>query len=212
MSTTQLDTLIVKHLSDLSLAVKRLDFEIQPRVAKAINALAAKWAKKCGWAGLFEWGENNETLWFAPDEWRVVGGEEDAFYCWFQLDYGQQDDGLHDGDKDYGWLVRLVGGGNGRLGFRCVVDTSLFGGKPNWKKFVVPFLKDIQAAGFSFEERSGNFFLPIRIDHAALIEGFSADDIEPALSPLSEALMRIQKNRAPFDNLMEAAREAFQKV
>lgn len=207
----ELDAFIVRHIKDFNIAAKRMEFEIAALVAQAINGIAADWAMRQRWDGVFEWHGGSDTLWFAPREWKVPGSEDDAYYLWFQLDAAAVDDFKVGMEYDYNWLVRLTGVGTGRLGFHCRVDTSQFG-KSNWKRFVAGRLDWILAGGFAFQEKSGDFFLPVKVDHIELADAIADDDVEAAMEPVRAALALVKELRPEFDRLLKAAKKEFDKA
>jgi hypothetical protein len=81
----ELDALILEHLSDIDAAAKRLN-EVEERVFGAMDAAASEWAKEHGWAGVFEYRDNE--MWLAPPDWRKpdTPEDEDRFSAWFQLE------------------------------------------------------------------------------------------------------------------------------
>jgi len=209
MSTDELDALIVRNLSDLDAAAKRLDQDIESRIGKVIDRIAEAWAREQGWEGKFDFEPT--TLWVAPTEWRSTEGKAaaEAFLGFFELWTGFGDNFDTKAENDYFWLTRLCGAGRGKIGFRWAYGQSLGAAKPRWKKFVQPYVERIRKTAFTYEEGSGLFFMPIRIEVEALAAAIVDDTIEEALQPFCKALNLLLTAKPEFDALLQSAKVSF---
>jgi hypothetical protein len=210
MSTDELDALIVRNLDDLDAAAKRLELDIEKRVGKVIDQIAETWARKQGWEGKFDF--DLTTLWVAPAEWRSIEGkaEADAFLGFFELWTGFADDFDTNHENDYFWLTRLCGAGRGKIGFRWSYGRSLGATKPRWKRFLQEHrehLNQVRKTAFAYEEGSGLFFMPIRVEVEALAAAIIDNTIDEALKPFCIGLDRLLTAKPGFDALRQSAKE-----
>jgi hypothetical protein len=210
MSTDELDALIIRNLCDLDAAAKRLEFDIEGRIGKVIDQIAEAWSQKQGWEGKFDF-DLNTNLWVAPAEWKSAEGkaDADAMLGFFALWTGFGDDFDFEVENDYFWLTRLCGAGRGKIGFRWTYGKSLGATRPKWKRFVQPYVERIRKTAFTYEEGSGLFFMPIRIEVEALAASIVDDTIEVALQPFSAALNRLLAAKPEFDALLQGAKASF---
>jgi hypothetical protein len=214
MSTEKLDALIVRNLRDLDVATKRLWCDIQSRIGKTIDGIAESWAEKHKWKGKFEW---DSELWLAPPEWKSPdSGDEDSWLGYFELDAGFGDDFDFDAENglDVYWLTRLCGAGHGMMCFRWVYGDGLGAKKPKWKKFVNDaagnWVERVRKVGFTYDEGSGLFFIPVRAEAETLATAIEEDAIESALElPFQQALDKLLAAKPEFDAMLERAKKDF---
>lgn len=208
MSTDDLDALIVQNLRDLDAAVKRLDFEIQPRVAKTINGIASNWAKQNKWIGGYDWWEEEDgdgELWVAPPEWRSENNKP-GFY----LDCGQGDNYGDNPSEDCFWLTRFCRSGNGLICLRWYDFQNLNAKKPEWKKFIKSYVTKIERVGFSYEDRTALFSsAPIIVNAEELARSIVDDTLDQAFKPFHKALDNLIAAKPAFDEMIRAARKEF---
>ncbi len=204
MSTDDLDALIVRNLRDLDAACKRLEFEIQPRIAKTMNTIVSSWAEQNNWMGRYDWWGEGE-LWIAPRDWKPK--EAPAFY----LDLGPGDDEGETPQYDYFWLTRLCGSsGNGLICLRWYDFQNLNAKKLEWKKFIKSYVTKIQQTGFSYEDQTALFAsAPIIIDAEELAKSIVDDTLDQALKPFQKALDNLMAAKPAFDEMIRAARKEF---
>jgi hypothetical protein len=212
MSTEKLDALIVRNLSDLDAAARRLRYDIQARVGKAIDEIAEAWTKKHSWDGVF--GFDKDTLKVAPRQWKVSNNQGDEEWLgWFELEAGLGDDWDSDDatdSLDFFWLTRLCGAGRGIVGFRWHCGTEALGTtRPKWKKFIQGQIQRInKKTDFSYED-TGNFFRPIQVETEKLAAAVEGDAIDMALQPIRDALDRLLIAEAEFDAILKSAKKEF---
>jgi hypothetical protein len=209
MSANEYDALIVKHLRDLELAVKRLDFDITVRVYKAMESIAESWSRKNRWAGEFDWKNERIGLWLAPPQWKGPDAREGERLAYFELDGGFGDDFEWEQELDYFMLTRLCGLGEGKICLRWNYGEAIGANKSKWVKFVQPYVEQIRRAGFEYETESGLFFIPIHIEADSLASAIKVDAIEEALKPFSAALDLLLKAKPEFDSMLAKAKKHF---
>jgi hypothetical protein len=66
-------------------------------------------------------------------------------------------------------------------------------------------VSDLRASGFQYEEDTGSFFLPLRIDKASLLEAVKEEEIEQCMEPLRTCLRNLEKSVPTFASLMDRA-------
>jgi predicted RNase H-like HicB family nuclease len=205
-----MDALIVRHLSDIDTAAKRLSYSLEAQVGKAIDGIVEAWAEKNGWNGTFEWDQNELSV--VPPEWkyRENGADEDSRSAWFYLYAGQGDDFDSTNDLDYFWLTRLCGSGRGELGFWWEYEKGSIAPKGRkWKQFVRPYIERARETGFTYDEESGLFFIPVRVEPEFLAQAIENESIEDALQPIEMALEACIAAKPVFDEILDAARAQF---
>ncbi len=210
MSSAQMDALIVRHLADIDTAAKRIIHNVQVEVGKALDEVAEEWADAQGWTGVFEWDENELALY--PPEWgyKEPGSEDTSRSAYFYLYAGQGDDFGETSDLDQFWLTRLTGSGRGQLGFWWEYEKGVVAPRgKRWKQFVRSYIERLQGKGFTYDEESGLFFLPVRVDREALALAIENETIEDALEPLKKALDLCLGAKAIFDEMLATARIQF---
>lgn len=207
MLTDKLDALIIRNLRDVDLAAKRIDNEIEPRIAKALDDIVGSWAKRHRWDGAFGWEE--DVLRVMPPDWRSPDADEEKWFSYFKLYAGYGDDFSGEGDQDYFWLTRFCGVGNGKICFRWEYGDALGATKPKWKRFVQPYVQSIRKVGFEYEDGSGLFFIPVRVDAEKLASVIEENNIEEALQPVRAALDRLLSAKPQFDGMLKDAKKQF---
>jgi hypothetical protein len=201
----ELDALIVQNLHNVDTAAHRLLHFIQPLVAKSLNEIAEKWAKKNKWTGDFDWWESELRL--APAAW----GTGDQNVASFYLAGGPDDDLEYNLEEDVFWLTRFCRKGRGSLGIRWYNGDGLDCTHAKWKKFVQTQSKIVEAiskSGFTPED-TGWFYLDVPIDATTLSQSIREGSVEDALAPFKGALDRLLGARPQFDLLIKAAKAEF---
>ncbi|MBD2745798.1 hypothetical protein IC232_03715 [Microvirga sp. BT688] len=210
MSSNQMDALIVRHLSDIDAAARRLSYELEAKVGKAIDVLIEEWAEKSGWEGSFSWDQVD--LYFYPKEWEYTeeGSDEPSQYGYFYLYSGPGDNFDDNAQVDYFWLTRLCGAGRGELAFWWEYEKGTVAPKgKKWKQFVNPYIERLKAAGFNYHEDDGIFYRPVRVDAESLAKAVENESIEDALKPIEAALEACLAAQPIFDEILTAAKSHF---
>lgn len=216
MSTEKLDALIIRNLSDLDTAAKRLYDDIQIRIAKAIDDIVESWTKKCSWVTTSTF-HKDEIIYIAPPEWKSPDPQDaDNWLAWFAFEPGSGDNIGGDDATSYFdtfWLTRLCGVGHGMLCFRWHYGAEALGvTKPKWKKFVqVHIQRIVEKTGFTYEDSTGCFFNPLRVDSEKLAVAIEEDAAEDALQPIRDALDQLLAATPEFDALLKDAKKHFIK-
>ena len=204
MSSTELDALIIENLVDLDRAAKRIN-NIECRLYASLTKLVEDWSRRHGWQGRFEYPEGEDweylDIWLAPAEWYTSSSGADATPdCEFALDVGPGDSEQGEPGEAWHYLTRLCGLEGGQVGFRLNKPATLKNKTKQWKALVDQFRDQISAAGFIVDSKP-SFFLSFCIDPAALVAAVRADDLDPALAPVSVALEALRAAQPIFDRL-----------
>lgn len=204
MSKTQAVKLILENLSMIEEVSTFLDKELTPSLFNAIDSTIKD--ELGNWVGIFDfWG--NRTV-FCPEHF--LTGELDknlnyrnsiASYYFHQVE-----------NTNYYWLSNLFNiNGNlmkfaflGHWGNESFNFTS---GK--WKKFCQQENEkypQIQKAGFKFNEKEGNWYLPIQpLNIHKVIECYESD-LDEAMDPIRDACRILLKTHPYFEKIMEEAK------
>jgi len=199
MSEPALNALIVSNIRDLDAAAYHLTNSLQPEIARALDEVADPLRTEAGWDGEADW--NNDGIWLAPMDWRSPDGDgPEDHMCTFWL--------THDFDEleqqDTFWLTELVGEGRAKLGF-CWSRENV--NKPRWRKELAKnsaLIEEARKLGFSYFEKSGQFFLPVTISAAELARAVAEEAPEQALKPFEDALRKLIAVKPFFDRLLAA--------
>ncbi|KQY75350.1 hypothetical protein [Brevundimonas sp. Root1423] len=199
MAQAELNSLIVSNLKDLEAVTRHLEDTLQPLVGEAIDEVVERHLTKTHWEGETAWDDDGS--WLAPKAWRKPDGSSgDEFFCQFSL---EADSDL-EGAKDGYWLSQLLGLGHAKLGFRWVRNDV---GKLRWRKAVganTALIADLRGLGFSYDEKSGSFFLPVIVEPSAMSDALVQETPQLALQPLHDALDTLVRSQAKFDELRQA--------
>lgn len=210
MSSVEMDALIIRHLADIDAATKRLYYNIQEQVGKAIDDVTESWTKQNEWEGLFNWDQ--EHLIVYPRQWTYAepGSDKNHRLAWFELDAGQGDDLVNDDRLDYFWLTRLCRAGRGELALWWKYEKGKFAlTRPKWKQFVRPYIEKVLATGFTYDESRGLFFLPVRVELQSLAQAIETEAIEDALQSIDLALNACLAAKPIFDEILSTAKAQF---
>lgn len=194
METSSLDRIIVERIADLDAATNRM-WQIQAKVAEAIDETKRKWAEDNAWSCCDRsWAEEWECSVYKP-EWHSTG---DEWKGWFQLDWRHGYDGPGVVGTEAFWLTRLCNEGSSTLGFRFFQEVA---GKPSWKQFLRQKSEWLQGTRFIFDD-APSFFLPFSIDTAALATAVEEEDYSSCLEPMIIALDHVRDNVERFEELL----------
>jgi hypothetical protein len=206
-----MDALIVRHLTDIESASKRIKDDIENNVWKALDDIVEPWLGEVQFLTYKAYYGSNEYSIYAPNNWRIPDSDDkDKFFGSFWIDafdYAKNEIGWN---NEF-WLPQLCGLGVGPTGICWGADYSNFNmTKSGWKTFLVPHVSRIREHGFNYVQKEGTFFLPFTVDSEALAVAIEGNNIEDALlGPLSKALQVIKKAKPDFDSLIEDAKKHF---
>ena len=201
--------LILSQLRMFNEAVVLFGQSIEPAVLEGFDACVESFAEENDWNGEYEFA-SDENCWLAPKAWATNQGEEDLeFKAWFAID-------CIDDNDDY-WTAMFcdVATQGGRAGFFFCIDPSAFGGKNAWnacaKKIPQELISQLIELGFQ-NQNKGSFFLPVKLDSAALANScseygeFTEDD--DSFIPLHDALEKLKQAVPIFDKIMDSCTPA----
>lgn len=189
MDTSQLDRIIVEHLSDLDAAAGEID-RIERRIWTAMSGRMKEFASSMGWAGQYE---IQEDICVHPPEWAADG----ARLAWFELSFGPADD---ESSLNFD-LARLCGVNGGQM---CL--WLLHGGRRTpWKAVAKAQAASVADLGFSMNDYA-NFHVDCTPSQAEMAQALSDDDFEQVLQPLSRALGRLPASVPAFTAMLQQAK------
>ena len=229
MSKISAGALIIRNLKLFDDSVKLFMLEVDPTIFSALEQQIKKWVElKTNWYGTFNWNEL-ETIMFAPKEWVVrpfdtKGVDQTSYslkgvppaFAYFSLGARQEDDTSDVSEKyDQYWLTRLCRVGRNSIGFLWQMNTDALPvtsqRKTKLKEIARHHADALSKHGFVFEEKNGNFFLPIEIDSENLAKAYESEAIDDALTSVMERLERVAAATGEFTKLVSAARKEFKK-
>src|SRR5574337_1055908 len=183
----------------------KLLYEITENISNSIDRIIEGWAKRKGWRGTYAWYEDDWTA-FWPSAWQIGDEESKDLLAWYSWE-NKDDDG------SYWTLTDLTSERTGITGFRFAVDVKQFTcpTKREWRKFCDEqrtALPELESSGFKYDESSGTWFLPWRLDAKQLAEAYASGSIEDALDPVRDALRKIDEAHPHFEKLIEADRKS----
>jgi hypothetical protein len=200
MSDPEIGAVIVRYIDELEAALRYAHSSMQPALAKAVAGVMQRKQLALNWAGEVL-PDFNETLWLAPEEWRMPGGAADnEFYLSFSLDTSPS----IDGSDPETWVGIFAGVAGAGMKFTFGTDAL---GQREWKallKAQAPLAVELVDKGFRCEPKTGELALAIPIGRQELAMGFEEKALEDALSPLIQAVDRIDAARPVFDRLVES--------
>ncbi|WP_449470252.1 hypothetical protein [Sphingobium chungangianum] len=195
---------IVSHIDELEAALRYAHKSMQPMLEKAVAGIIDGKRRAIAWAGEAP-ADFDDTLWFAPEEWRMAGeSEEDDCYLSFVFDTTVCLDG-HEPETWVGTIAAFAGAG---IRFSASTDAL---GQRDWKALLRsqgPLLDELVEKGFRCDPKTGDVALTIPISREALIAGFEDEDLETALEPIGVAIDRIASARTVLDRLVAAIKAA----
>lgn len=192
MDTSQLDRLIVEHLSDLDSAAGEID-RIERRIWTAMSGRMKEFASSMGWAGQFD---IKDILWVCPPEWMADGRP----IARFNLGYGPADE-EGDGSGAHFDLTRLCGVNGGQM---CLWQYH-GGGRNAWKPVARAQAAIAAELGFAMTDYV-NFHTDCTPAQADMAQALADDDFEQALQPLSRALARLPASVPAFTAMLQQAK------
>ena len=213
MSMEKLDALIVRNLRDLDVATKRLSYDIDVKVSRAIDRFTELWADKHRWKGKFKWDDEAE-LWIAPDNWGTDNSTDDDLWLgYFSFNTGFGDD-LQDKAGDFFWLTSSGQCWYGYYVFPLGLRWRSRSEEGEMEKICQRCRQKLDRAytegRFSYDEGSGLFFMPVRVDGEALAAAIEEDAIENAIDPVfQQALDNLLAAKPEFDAMLEGAKKYF---
>ncbi|HWJ75035.1 MAG TPA: hypothetical protein VNX29_17890 [Kaistia sp.] len=199
MIANELDEMLVRRLADLDDAARPLD-AISENVGNAMDELAREWIRVHGWPPPDGTWNDDWDISLGPPEWKPNG----TWVRWFALDFGDGDDGHPAPNRDYFWLTRLCGEGEGTAGFRFMQEEVP---KVGWKKFLKANGNPLLGMDFELDD-APSLYLPVRISVDELATAVREERIEDALTPLHDALDALHRAKPEFDKLIAEAKKA----
>lgn len=200
MSDPAAGAVIVTHIDELEAALRYAHATMQPMLAKALAGIMDDKRRALKWAGETP-ADLDETLWLAPEDWRMPGtDEDDDFYLSFSLTTAPCIDG-HEPETWIGTVAGFAG-----AGLRLSFGTDALGQRA-WKALLRaqgPLVDELIGKGFLCDPRTGELALLIHVNRGALAAGFEDDALETALEPVGAAIDRIGAVRPVLDRLVEA--------
>ena len=200
MSDPVIGAVIVRHINELEAALRYAHNSMRPMLARAVAAVMEDKRLALTWAGEVV-PDFDETLWLAPEEWRIVGDPEDnEFYLSFSLETTPS----IDGSEPETWVGIIAGFAGAGIKFAFGTDALR---QREWKALLKAqgsLLVELVDRGFRCDPKTGDLELTIPIGRDALAMGFEEDTLEAALSPLGQAIDRIDAARPILDRLVAA--------
>jgi hypothetical protein len=212
MTKTDAGALIIRNLGVFEEASKLLSHEIERDIFAEIDRLVKDWASDHDWCGKFDWWKDQLSL--APREW-VISEKDYEVQAHFEFWMRHSDDEGETDKSDYWYLTRLCGAGINDLGFKWYEIPAYLGTQGNrirWKAFVRTRALPFEKLGFQFEEERGRFYMPVRLDQGRLAQAYEKGGIEDALTPVRDALDKLQRSVGAFTGLIKDARREFKKA
>lgn len=197
----QAGALLLSQLKMFNQAAVVFENQITPAFWKGFDQRVKQFVMVNNWRGESDI-EEDDVLWIAPTSWHESG---DKCKCWFE-NYQ-----TNCREEDY-LLAVLTGNATEKtaFGFRLALDTSIYGGVPNLKRYkndtTLPVLEMLKEMGFE-DHGKGNFFIPLQLDIRQLSEcwleygKFSAE--HPLFDPLADVLARLKDSIPLFDEILE---------
>ncbi len=199
MSESAASAVIVTHIDELEAALRYARGTMQPALAKALAGIMEDKRRALNWAGETP-ADLDETLWLAPEDWRMPGGAgDDEFYLSFSLTTAPCIDG-HEPDTWVGTIAGFAG-----AGLRLSFGTDALGQRA-WKALLRSegaLIDELVGKGFLCDPKIGDLALIVHVNREALAFGFE-DDLETALEPVGIAIDRIAAARPLLDRLADA--------
>ena len=200
MSESTAGAVIVTHIDELEAALRYARGTMQPVLARALARIMEDRRRALKWAGETP-ADLDETLWLAPEDWRMPGGAENGeFYLSFSLATAPCIDG-HEPDTWVGTIAGFAG-----AGLRLSFGTDALGQRA-WKALLRaqgPLVDELGGKGFLCDPKTGDVALIIHVNREALALGFEDDALETALEPVGAAIDRIAAARPLLDRLADA--------
>ena len=197
MAQPELDRLLISNLADLDAAAYRIKNVLHGTVASALDSRLKYAIERSGWAGHADY--EHDKFWIAAPDWRRDSDDLQGYECYFHSD---SSDGAWSGVEF--WLTVLLGGGTRLAGFRWIRRAAK---RKSWRKQVseqVDIIARLRSRGFEFQESTGTFFMPFRIDKDALASAVGEESPELAMAPFDMAVQSCISAKADFDALIEA--------
>lgn len=202
MSDPAIGAVIVRHIDELEAALRYAHNSMRPMLAKAMAAVMEDKRLALTWAGEVV-PDFEETLWLAPEEWRIAGNPEDEeFYLSFSLDTSPS----IDGSEPETWVGIMAGFAGAGVKFAFGTDAL---GQREWKALLKAqgmLLLELVDKGFRCDPKTGDVELTIPITREELAKGFEENTLEAAFSPVGQAIDRIDAARPILDRLVAAIR------
>lgn len=200
MSDPAAAAVIVSHIDELEAALRYAHGTMQPMLAKALAGIMEDKRRALQWAGETP-ADLDETLWLAPDDWRIPGASEDEeFYLSFSLATAP----CVGGQEPETWIGTIAGFAG--AGLRLSFGTEALGQRA-WKALLKAkgqLIDELVGKGFLCDPKTGDLALNIHLNRETLAAGFEDEALETALQPVGAAIDRINAARPLLDRFVEA--------
>lgn len=197
------EALIVRHIADLDAASRLVEEKLDPMLERALERLLKQWAREHKWESGGDWKKTYPFVF--PSDWNIGPRDGEGKYqdAWFEVDAVEsQSDAI--GGSSY-WIARLCGiGGSIIINWNWTKDGYKL---KDWKAFAAKHVADLKGAGFNYDEGSGGFFIPIKMDAEQVADAVESNTFEDALRPVVyDALDRCFQAKGRFDKILKAAK------
>jgi len=206
------EILALENIVALDEACKLVSDEINVNILTALDEYIEQSIESCKeYGGVFDFHEDQEddSTWFAPEDWLVrddEGNIEDQFfYCSLR-----ERDTANSEDYNFFYVTSLIGSGAQEMCFAVTIDNRYFPGlgRKGCRAFIQTIFQDNNLAGQEVEydsANSGAIRIPFVVDLKSLINAYRDDDFTEAFAPVGKAIdksMEVMKMfSAPLEEL-----------
>ncbi|MPW45099.1 hypothetical protein [Acinetobacter guerrae] len=167
------------------------------------------------WDGYFNFSA--DYLAFAPSNWKVVNSNKfnQNFYARYSLGCESEEIGC---DSNQWWLSTFLKNDVEHIVFTFYPWQPNFLKSTNkdWKAFANEqnqLKPQIEQLGFKYNANKGSWYLVVDgIEPAVFIDSYENDNLADALTPIVDALNKIEKAHPYFDQIVQAAIAKFGRV
>lgn len=221
MADTSTEALIIRHIADLDRAIRLYEEKIHIALVKSVDNVMDKWAKNKGWGSEVSDKINSKVF---PPDWQVKKkgkeqikksvkdqinkkGKETAEGAWFEMYEAEKSNGDAIGGTSY-WAANLCGVGSGFMAMWWDWEKTEYGyNVRRWKQFIISYIERLQQAGVNYHDKTGLFFIPIRVSSDDLAQAIEDGAPEEALGPpINAALDRCHAAKPLFDKILASAK------
>ena len=217
MSNINAVKLVIENIQLLEQANKLLNEEIQVKLFETVDKVVKEHVDSFGeWQGCYQFLEGKYIA-FAPNNWKakISNKFHQNFYARYSLDCESSEIECEDGS----WLSTFLKNDIERVIFNFYPWYDNFKEKVNnkkWKEFSNEqnqLIPQIEQLGFKYNATNGSWYLVVDgIEPAVFIESYENDDLEDALTPITEALDTLKQAHRYFDQIVQAAITKFGRI